>query len=550
MGKSKSSKSIKKSRRKIIDESFLGSEGKRHTTNISEFIEEPHKKSEVCTLVPPKENTDLNKDNSWIFEITSLEDEVFSFYPDYHLRLEISITQELFDAADATKSLGQGLLFKKKIGASDANDPNPIAFQPSSSGLSLFNDIDISYMNYYNERSLTYPQSGTFLNILTAQDLLFAPEPEFHKIQNSLNNEKISPKFMVGQEKSITVDSGMASRKFSKIHENATDAPFIQGVINNPVSGNNAASGKIHYVYIPRNPFVAVNNYLHHRYKLPYTVIFPPNSTLRIVFHKNQIPIKYLMDNQEADSLIQTKNGKVNFSDATFNKRNVKVHIHKAHLLIKRTKLIPSKEFPLNSYFFSNIMMNHFELMELSSATSQKIPIIWRTEEPPLYIIISFIRQQDIVFNSTVNLPQALNKFYLPEYLTSLSIRQRDYINELYDGIKIKNLNIPDYHPSKAQYIEYIKRQGFVGPDFTFEELFCTDVGKGAGFCNCFPISLVGRDISSSLYSKGLELELEFTQSNTTGWFVSARLCGLAHQNFTKLTEKQYKVEFSYDKNQ
>ena len=550
MGKSKSSKSIKKSRRKIIDESFLGSEGKRYTTNISEFIEEPHKKSEVCTLVPPKENTDLNKDSSWIFEITSLEDEVFSFYPDYHLRLEVSITQELFDAADATKSLGQGLLFKKKIGAADAKDPNPVAFQPSSSGLSLFNDIDISYMNYFNERSLTYPQSGTFLNILAAQDLLFAPESDFHKIQNSLNNEKISPNFMVGQEKSITPDVNMSARKFSKIHTSATDAPYIEGVINNPVSANNAASGKIHYVYIPRNPFVAVNNYLHNRYKLPYTVIFPPNSTLRIVFHKNQIPMKYLMENQEADSLIQASNGHQNFADATFNKRNVKIHIHKAHLLVKRTKLIPSKEFPLNSYFFSNIMVNHFDLIELSQATSKKIPIIWRTEEPPLYIIISFIRQQDIVFNSTVNLPQALNKFFLPQFLTSISIRQRDYINELYDGIQIKNLDKPDYHPSKAQYIEYIKRQGFVGPDFTFEELFCTDVGKGGGFCNCFPISLVGRDISSSLYSKGLELELEFTQSNTTGWFASARLCGLGHQNFTKLTEKQYKVEFSYDKNQ
>ena len=416
-------------------------------------------------------------------------------------------------------------------------DENKFAFSPSTSGLSLFKNITVSYMNNTKDESLTFPQEGVFLNLATAQDFFLSPK-KFQDTQRNLNNFKMSNRFRIGSGK---IPDDLNKMRFTKIHQSATDAPIIAGVELNDAGGS--TSGKIHYMYISRTPFVANNPYVSSKYNLEDQILFPPKSTVRVVLYKNELPFKFLSMHKEIDFNAQIQNN--NATEDAWNWKKLSYHIHNIYLAVNRIKISP--EHPIsNKHFYNNITVNHFDLIELTTATSQKIPINWRSDTPPMYIIISFLRQQDVIFNTTKNLPQALNQFFLPSGLTSLTVRDQDYINEVFDGIKIENLDLQDHHRSKHEYIEYLKKHDFVPESFEFEDMFSLDRTIGTGACNLFPVNLVGREIKSDPLSNGLELELKFRNPVQTGWFTSVRAVFLGQQWMTKEGEKNYKVHLKY----
>ena len=139
-----------------------------------------------------------------------------------------------------------------------------------------------------------------------------------------------------------------------------------------------------------------------------------------------------------------------------------------------------------------------------------------------------------------------VNQFFLPEHLSKFTVRQLDYINEIFDGLKIENLEKQDRHISKEQYINYLKHHKFVPDTFSFEDMFSVIRENSTGFCNVFPVNLVGRNIKADPTYKGLEVELNFDQPNQTKWFMVIRYVYIGQQTFTKRADKQYSVDFKY----
>ena len=520
---SKEDRHSKGKKRKLIDESLSD---KKQDVLVSDIETEPFKEYEVLTLVKPKENTNLNTDSAIVFEITTNANEFVQFNPTYQVRLEVSLTNQEWTADWQTRR--DIRLYRK--------EEETVRYPLSTNGLNIFKNISVTYNNHLKDESVTFPQDGCFLNRMVTQDIYFSNE-EFQKHQFAYNNLAINNKFTLG---SLTAPYKKAVN--SKVHNTYTDAPVIPGVAGNNNGG--AVNGKIHYLYISRPPFQATNNYLKHKYGFNSNIVFPPFSTIRIVFFKNDLPFKYLCENAETDDAAQVAN--VQFANNAFNHREIKPYIHSMHLAVIKSKLNPMKSKPPERHLH-NITINHFDVFELSDATTQRFTINWRSHETPLYLVLSFLRQQDLVFNSGHNLPQALNKFYLPPNLKSITIRQADYASDVFDGIRIDNLDKIDYHPTKLQYFEYLKLHGFISNKSSFEDLFCVSTGIGNGFTNLFPINLVGRQTSSKPHQEGLEVELRFTTPLLTKWFLDVRYLFNSYFNFIKKSnQKEYRIETKY----
>ena len=534
----KDERKTKTKKRRLVDEKFNSEQ-----PLITSFEELPPKEYDIPDFVEPLDNSvDLNKDSSIIFEIKSRDNEFFYFNKNFQVILEMSVLEQQFKDDGSLDKVT--LLYKKdKPAATDVTpdpvDPNTFMFSPSTSGLSIFKNIAVSYMNHTKDESLTFPQEGIFLNNLVAQDFFLSGSDDFEKIQNTLNNFTMSNDVRIGDTQE-TIPKNIQKMRYSKIHVDTADAPVIADIDDTAASSK--LVGKLHYLYISRTPFVANNPYLQRKFRLPGVMIFPPNSTVRIIFYKNEIPLKYLGINKEVDipdQIINTQKAGLEWS-----KKDIRYHIHKMQLAIHRVKFEPKYVIPTR--FLNNITVNHFDLYELSSSTSQKIKINWRSTETPAYIVFTFLRQQDVIFSETHGLPVATNQFYLPSYLTTLTVRHQDYINEVFDGLRLENLDKQDCHPSKFAYIEYLKKHGFVPQTFTFENMFSLDNTIGTGCCNIFPVSLVGREIKADPQNKGLEVELTYTQSNVTKWFLSPRFVYIGQDVMTRQPDKQYKVDFKY----
>ena len=511
-------------KRKLVDEHLSD---KVHDVLVTDIDTDPVKEYEVMTFIDPKENTDLNKDSSIVFEITTKANEFVRFNPFYQVKMDVSLTnQEYNDDYTTKKDLKLYLVTDDKV-----------RFPVSTCALNIFKNVSVTYNNYLKDESVTFPQDGCFLNRMTAQDMLMSSE-RFQKYQLTFNNGSIGNGFLLSSliEPYQTVVN-------SKIHKTYTDAPVIPDVVGNNNGGSK--NGKIHYLYISRPPFQAVNDYMHRKYGLNSTIVFPPFSTIRIVFYKNDIPFKYLCENAEADTLAQIRNETFAGTNS-FTKRALNPYIHSMQLAVVKTKVNPQKN-KLPERHLHNIAINHFDVFELTNATTQRFSINWRTQETPLYLVLSFLREQDIVFNTTHELPQALNKFYLPRHLKSISIRQSDYANDVFDGIKIDNLDVNDYHPSKLQFFEYMKLHGFINRETKFEDIFSVGSGISSGFTNIFPINITGRQTSSKPHQEGLEVELQFRNPLTTKWYFDARYVFNSYFNFVKrANQKEYKIETNY----
>ena len=534
----KNDNKTKTKKRKLVDEKIL------HDQTLITSIEElPSKEYDIPDFVEPLDNSiDLNKDSSIVFEIKTKDNEYFYFNKNFQAQIEMSVTQQEFE--DDGTAGNVVLLHKMKRPDATANNPDPenpntFEFVPSTSGLSIFKNIAVSYMNHTKDESLTFPQEGVFLNNLTAQDFFLSGSEDFEKIQRSLNNYTINNNVRLGDDQTVIPD-WMEKIRYSKLHKNKTDAPKIDGVADN--AQPTCLVGKMHYLYISRTPFVANNPYMQAKYNLQDVIVFPPNSTVRIVFYKNENALKYLGINKEVDMPEQSANAPK--GTVTWTRKNIKYHIHKMHLVIHRVKVDPKHQVPPRH--LSNITVNHFDLIELTTATSQKIPINWRSKDTPAYLVLSFMRQQDVILSEAHGLSQAVNQFFLPTHLSSLTVRQQDYINEVFDGLKIENLDKQDYHKSKQEYIEYLKKHKFVPPTFSFHDMFTTDPVFGTGCCNLFPIDLIGRNIQADPQNRGLEVELNYTSPNTTKWFLAVRVVFIGQQIMTRQTDRQYKVDFKY----
>ena len=500
--------------------------------------EKATKEYEITTFITPRPYTNLNEDSIIVFEIKTGENEYFYFNRDFQARIELSIIEEQW-SGNPPASTGNWLLLEKSPAAAALEDPNEFYFPSASSGLCLFKNITTMYNNSVKDPTFTAPQEGIFYNTLVAQDILFAPSEDFVQTQASLANLAPSYKFCMG---SLKNDNKYKQAHARKLHQVATDSPRIANLQGNAVP--TSLNGKMHYIYIPQSPFSAVNNFIHKKYQQEERIVFPPFTNLRIIFTKNEIAAKYLMQTKLIEERLMAQNEDIavaNWAD----KKKITLYIHSMHLAITRFKLDP-RDKVASSYIY-NVVINHFDLYEISSATTQKIPVLWRTEQTPLYIVLFFVRQQDVVFNQTQEMPQALNKFYLPQYLTSLIVRQPDHANEIFDGIQLKNLELADYHPSKAAYLQYLKHHRFVGKNFQFEDLFCLKSSMRGGFINVFPVDLMHRSIHTTPNYKGLEIELTFTQSNATKWFLVARSIGLGEQILKKGDGGRFSVEFKYD---
>ena len=511
-------------KRKLLDPLLSD---KRPQMFISEIETDPTKEYEIVTLVSPKESTDLNNDSSIVFEITTLENEYIRFNTDYQVRMDISlINQEWSDDWTA----------KEEIRLYTKTDGNICRYPLSTSGLNLFKNISVTYNNHLKDESVTFPQDGCFLNHMAAQDLFMSSE-EYHKRQKLYNNHRISNRFLVD-----ALGGEFTDMVNIKIHDNYTDAPVIPGVEGNDNGGSE--NGKIHYFALARPPFRAVNNYMNYRYGFSQEIVFPPYSTIRIVFYKNELEFKYLAENVEADDLAQINN--LNFANDAFTHREITPYIHSMQLAIIKSKINPAKS-KIPDRHFHNIGINHFDLFELSNATSQRINVNWRSQETPVFIVVSFMRQQDIIFNKPMNLPQAVNKFYLPRNLKSLSVRQPDFASDIFDGIKIEELDTNSFHSSKESYFQYLKLHGFIARDMKYSDVFCVDNGIGTGFTNIFPINIVGRQTTSKPHQEGLDIELQFTLSLRTKWFMCVRYYFMSYFNFQKMSnQKEYKITTNY----
>ena len=531
----KQSNKTRQKKRKLVDEKFTD------IPAITSLEELPPREYDITEYVSPVES-DMNEDSSIIFQITTQENEFFYFNRYFQAALEMSITEQKYKQNGDPDKV-ELLVKKQKPAPTDtvANppDPNNFAFVSASSGLSIFKNISVSYMNHTKDESLTFPQEGVFLNNLAAQDIFLSGSERFENTQNSLNNFSTTNILRLGEQQDYIPDD-IQKMRFSKLHKSKTDAPFVPGVPD--TSATSVLVGKMHYMYIPRTPFVANSPYLQNKFRMQGVMIFPPNSTVRIVFYKTDTPLKYLGINSEVDMNKQSNNTPA--TGTTWVKKDLDYYIHNMHLVIHRIKLQQKQQIPTR--YLSNITVNHFDLVELTSATSQKIPINWRSTDTPAYIVLCFVRQQDVIFNENHGLPQSVNQFYLPQYLDKITIRKQDYINEVFDGLKLENLHEQDYHKSKLEYIEYLKKHGFVTPDFKFTDMFSIDNSIGTGCCNLFPISLVGRDIQADPLNRGLEVELSYTQSNSTKWFLAKRFVFIGQQVLTRQADKQYKVDFKY----
>ena len=213
--------------------------------------------------------------------------------------------------------------------------------------------------------------------------------------------------------------------------------------------------------------------------------------------------------------------------------------------ILVQPKYDPYKELKVHVYTYS---YSRYITHPLSSHSSFQIPLKWDTESVPLSLEFFFLRDQDLNYESSMNCPVSLNRFYLPKQLESWEIRQTDHIDKLFDNLYIDELNKNNKNVSKQNYLEYMKRNGFVPMETKYEEIFsCNEkVKSDTGTRNIYPINFNARKIPSFFTHKGLILFLKFDGSLSAAnskWQLITKFNYLAHA-YCKRLENNLQFKF------
>ena len=448
----------------------------------------------ISVQIDPIYNTHLNDDQVIYFDLSTGANEYMSFPETHQFCMEILSKITKLQMSDQSKS--DGLL----------DDSLGIYFPPCSSALSFFDKISIQYQmkDQTNETSMHWPYPAQFLQLQAASDLIFSSSA-WRNLQKTLGNYAPSN---VEKVQDPTIYKPIAQ---SKLHENDSDKP--------PTSFN----GKFLYGSIPCFPFQLVSNHFKESLFFPRKILLPPQTNIRVAFRKQEyfnqksrmeytrVSVNDITSNQA----ISEDYSKYGTGGNEWKVDQIKTEILSMKMCVEKIlvepKFDPYRDLKIHSYMYS---YSRYVTHPFTSHSSIQIPIKWDTASVPLTMEFFFLRDQDLNYESSMKCPVTLNRFYLPKQLESWEIRQKDQ-DKLFDNLYITELNKNNVNISKQNYLEYMKRSGFLPRETKFEEVFSCNITTktDTGTRNIYPVSFIARKVPTSLIHKGLILFLKFDGS-------------------------------------
>ena len=379
------------------------------------------------------------------------------------------------------------------------DDSDGIFYNPASAGLSLFENIRVVFQWATEDDSNHWPINAPFLNILAASELTFSNDT-WQNLQKSLSNTVPLNSHCVQE-----TNDYKPSQK-NKLHLNTSD------------SASATKNGKFIYVTVPMFPFrVAAPNSCF-KYKLNKKPLFPPLTRFKIIFQKqNKFPQKVLMDYSKVTTndivsnttLADTK-WQYGTTGAEWSCHAIKTKILDMKMYIERIIISQSDPLKDRKLFTYKYSYSRFVLSPITSHSSQQIELKWDINRLPISMEIFFLRDQDLLYDSSMKSPISINKFYIPPKLSEMELRYKHQNDKLFDNIKLSELNVNKINSSKMNYFNYLKLHSFISFTSSIEDYFSVNSTYGTGTMNIFPVDLTGRYLENSILMRGLILVLTF----------------------------------------
>ena len=511
----------KKTKRKYkvsTDDFFLDPKKIKSTREINnEFFEEaipkgsfnelPSRKYLVADYVQPKNVKNLSSDEYITFEIKTSERELLFFPDDYQVYIEVNPwTQINVPAAGNDPARVDNIRIDV---AKSARWPI------STNALVLFDKCEIWFNHSQNMKTLFSPVEGkNFLNIKQTQDLLLNPSLKNIEEQFELGNIINSNRYILANLN--TMDKKISAKMNEKMPTNQTDGPEHDNI------GTASFLGKACYLNINMFPFQTVSPYIAEKYKIKRHSMIPPNSNLKVILHRNPLKGENLMPTTAVSPKLESENSE-NRAVNSYAISPLNININKILLRCFRMKALHHEIPPSIKNFEYNLQTTFFDLIPLGEHTQQTHKPAWKYNKTPVYCVISFLRENDILPRASWIQVQASNYFYKPQNLRSLTVRCTDFKNETLDNISINNLDVSDSHKSKLAYLDYLKINNFVHSNIKFEDFFSVSETSKEGQLNLFPINLNGSELPKETFLNGLQIDLNFKAALTTKWYMLVR---------------------------
>lgn len=503
-----------KSSREVNNEFFQEVNPKGH------FKEAPKRKYLVSDYVKPSNVKDLSKDEYITFDLKTSEGEVLFFPDDYQIYMEANLWYIQVTQASPAPTVQRLRLLKT----------NAVRWPITTNGLVLFDRCDVHFNHSQNLKSLFSPVPGNFLNIKQTQDAVFNPSLKNVQEQSNLGNIRNSCMYVLTDENNF--DPVVLAKTKEKLASSDSDGPSHDQL------NSDSFFGKRFFLNIDMFPFRTVSPYLSEKYKIKKHSMLPPNSTLRIVLHKNPLKPQHLLPTTSTSPHLEAENDE-NTSNTQWAVDDFSVNINAIYLRCFRMKCLDNVIPPEIKNFSYNLQTTFFDLIPLQAHTQQTHRPAWKFDRTPVYCIISFLRENDVMPKKSWIQIQASNCFYKPKHLKTLTVRCTDFKNETLDNISIDNLDVENTDKSKLAYLDYLKINNFVDGEFKFENLFPTNELTKDGQLNMFPVNLNGSELPSKTFVDGIQIDLDFRQSLETRWYLCIRYDFLGMGQFVP-KEKKY----------
>ena len=262
-------------------------------------------------------------------------------------------------------------------------------------------------------------------------------------------------------------------------------------------------------------------------YQIPNKIILPPYTSIRLILKRNPINPFYWMNNKDITVIKNIENKDTNYGGTL---SDILIQISDIYLQVERYKGCQVNIFPDKQLTY-NYSYNKVDLVKLSSNTAQEYRLGWDGERIPEYAILYFLRDYDFIHQSSLNLTTSTDRFFLPKALEKIKISNVDWEHSTFDGLEIDHLNQLDRHPSKINYFHYLQMHKFLPQDLPYNEYFSESDAIKSGQLSAFPISIKGRNMPSSLLSRGFTVLLNFTNPLETNWYIAVRwvFCSTVH---------------------
>ena len=429
---------------------------------------------------------DLNKAESWNFNIPGDITAGISFPENYQLSMEIAINLHLQEYASNTYEVKKGVVYKKPL------DPQiyPLHVPQSTGGLFLFKGVECYFNNlsYVQNADQLQAQSMNWINKLCVLEHTMVPD---------IN--KVLEKAQLG---------------------------FVSGFHEPPQFVQTGESGK--FLIRASFPMYPFRNYApYSKTKSSGLHIIPPNMNINVKLIKEDISLLNTLAllggediktnaclNKDGDDDIHqlsiNDDGTVKFLKI----ENISWEAQNVYLMYKKVPVISKIPRDFQQTFSGYRII----LSGLSTNSHQDLFLNWDVIKTPKSVILYFLRDQEVQFKKNSNTTVCPQYSFRPASLQTMTVRKSSPSGPV-SLLHITGLASRDPHPSWFSYLEYLRENNFARDFVNFWKIpdQIPSAAKDRGVCNSFILDL------SELKAKDvLQISLEFAQPPPPGWTLAS----------------------------